>query len=229
MNWNQKHDKVLGGLGMSTEKSEILVEKAARASILVALGLVILKGAAYWRSESVAVLGSMTDSGMDVFASLINYIAIRSSLVKTGAKSKADILRTEARRTLYLSWVGFAASAFLAWRAFGQIWDPITLEHGFFGVVVSVVAIMASMALLAYHKNILAKSMVGAGMISSLHFVGDVILNMTVILALLLATGAEVYAADGIFGVGIASYVTFSAWAIGSEAKKQLKKLDAEE
>jgi len=214
---------------MSVENTDKLLEKVARASVLVALGLVVLKGAAFWRSDSVSMLGSMTDSGMDVIASLINYCAVRAALAKGAAGADPDIIRTEAKRNITLAGVMTVAVVYLGWRAFGQIWDPIPLEHGFMGVAVSIVAILASLALLAYHKNILAKSAAGAGMISSLHFVGDVILNLTVILALLLATGAEAYAADGIFGFGIAAYVGFSALMIWINAKTKLRELDREE
>ncbi len=51
-----------------------------------------------------------------------------------------------------------------------------------------------------------------------LHYVGDLLLNTGVIVALLLSTMAGVPAADGYFGLGIALYIGWSAYQIARES-----------
>ena len=57
-----------------------LMRRAAIASLSVALFLIVLKFAAYLATDSVAMLASLADSGLDFFASIINLVAVRSSL-----------------------------------------------------------------------------------------------------------------------------------------------------
>jgi len=49
---------------------------AALASVGVATGLTLLKAGAAWATGSVAVLGSLADSGLDLVASLITLGAV---------------------------------------------------------------------------------------------------------------------------------------------------------
>ena len=55
--------------------------RAAWASVLVALTLVVAKGVVWTTSGSVALLGSWLDSLLDLMASLINLIAVRAAVV----------------------------------------------------------------------------------------------------------------------------------------------------
>ena len=64
----------------SPEKAALLMRRAAMASVGVALTLTLLKAGAYLVSNSVAMLASMADSGLDLLASAANYVAIRQAL-----------------------------------------------------------------------------------------------------------------------------------------------------
>ena len=50
---------------------------AALLAVFTALGLAVLKGGAFVLTGSVAVLASAVDSLMDLFASSVNFLAIR--------------------------------------------------------------------------------------------------------------------------------------------------------
>ena len=56
-----------------------------------------------------------------------------------------------------------------------------------------------------------------------MHYLGDIMLNLAVIAALLLATGADFPEADGIFGMAIAAYIAFSAWNIATSSTDMMK------
>ncbi|MCE3005463.1 MAG: hypothetical protein LW853_01325, partial [Rickettsiales bacterium] len=53
-----------------------LMRLATYASISVAVALVALKAVAWWLSDSLAMLSSLTDSFFDVLTSLMNFIAL---------------------------------------------------------------------------------------------------------------------------------------------------------
>lgn len=205
------------------DNSKQLLLRAASASVLVSLLLIALKGAAYWRADSVALLGSLTDSGLDFFASMINLLALRAAFRQPGNKHCPAIIKAQAHAGYALAAVVLAASVYLGWRAFHQLLYPVAIEEGFFGVAVSVFAILASLSLMAYQKNVIDKTASATIATDRLHFLGDIMLNLAVILALLIATGAEIPAADGIFGLGIAAYVAFSAVMIAVNSRDMLK------
>lgn len=199
------------------EKNKLLL-RAASASVLVALVLIAAKGVAYWKTDSVLLLGSLTDSGLDFFASLISLSALRACLRQPDEKRDCGHIKAEAIAGFVLTAVILAAAVYLGWRAFKQLLDPVVIEDGFFGVAVSVVAILLSISLLAYQKYVIEKTGSQAISADRLHFLGDVMLNIVVIFGLILTTGSGFYAADGIFGFSIAAYVAFSALLVGKSS-----------
>ena len=200
------------------ETKNKLLLRAASASVLVALLLIATKGIAYWRTDSVALLGSLTDSGLDFFASLISFFAMRACLRQPDEKRCPGNIRNEAIAGFVLTAVFLAAAVYLGWRAFRQLLDPVVIEEGFLGVAVSVFAILLSLSLLAYQKYVVDKTGSKAISADRMHFLGDVILNLVVILALVLSTGSDFHAADGIFGFGIAAYVALAALMFGKSS-----------
>src|SRR5690349_6994771 len=63
-------------LAVSDERAK-LTTRAALASVSVACFLLLLKGYAAWTTGSVAMLGSLADTGLDVIASLVTLFGVR--------------------------------------------------------------------------------------------------------------------------------------------------------
>ena len=57
-----------------------LMRRAALASLVVSILLVLLKAIAYLVTDSVAMLSALADSGLDVFTSAINLVAVHQAL-----------------------------------------------------------------------------------------------------------------------------------------------------
>ena len=211
-----------------TAEGRKLMMRAAMAAVLVALLLLVLKGIAYGRSDSIAILGSATDSAMDFFASIISFMALRAAFKRDDRKSCPSIRIAQAKANYAVAGVFLVAAGYLAYRAFWQVFEPIPLEHGFLAVAVSVFAILASLSILTLQKNVIDKTDSGTIAANRMQFLADILLNITAIIALLLATGADIYEADGIFGMGIAGYVAFSAYMIIIHTKELVKKNETE-
>jgi len=54
--------------------------RVAIAAVAVAAVLVAMKAAAYIVTDSIAMMASLADSALDVFASFVNLLAIRHAL-----------------------------------------------------------------------------------------------------------------------------------------------------
>ena len=61
---------------MSDDRAR-LTRRAALASVTVACVLLVLKAYAAWATGSVAMLGSLADSGLDLIASLVVLLGVR--------------------------------------------------------------------------------------------------------------------------------------------------------
>ena len=195
-----------------------LMRRGAQASVVVALVLIATKVWAYAETNSVAMLGSLADSSLDFIVSIINLLAIRAALVPADAEHRFGHGKAEAIAGLFQTSLILVSAAYLGWRSFNQIMDPIPLEHGFAGVMVSVFAIIMTLSLVTFQKHVVNKTGSVAISADRLHYLGDIMLNLAVIAALLLATGADFPEADGIFGMAIAAYIAFSAWTIATSS-----------
>ena len=56
------------------------VKRAANFAVIVAATLIIAKAFAWWQTGSMAILAAMTDSLVDLFASLTNMLVLRFAL-----------------------------------------------------------------------------------------------------------------------------------------------------
>ena len=61
-------------------KHGVLMRRVALAAVITATGLVALKAIAFILTDSMAMMASLADSALDVFASFVNLLAIRHAL-----------------------------------------------------------------------------------------------------------------------------------------------------
>jgi len=86
------------------------------------------------------------------------------------------------------------------------------------GIVVSVIAILATFALLAYQRFVIARTRSVAIHADHVHYQSDLLLNLAVIVALVLDRYVGVAGADPLFGLAIAAWLLWGAWRAGAEA-----------
>lgn len=198
-----------------TPEQRRLMRMGAMASVLVALTLIAAKAYAWWLSGSVALLGSLTDSSLDFLASAVNLFAIIVALQPADEEHRFGHGKAEAIAGLFQTSIIFGSSAFLVYWSFLRIMNPVPIEAGTLGIGVSVFAILMTLGLVTFQKKVIAKTKSVAITADRLHYVGDLLLNGGVIVALLLSTMAGIPAADGYFGLAIALYIGWNAYQIG--------------
>lgn len=199
----------------ATSEQKRLMRMGAMASVMVALTLIAAKAYAWWLSGSVALLGSLADSSLDFLASAVNLFAIIVALQPADEEHRFGHGKAEAIAGLFQTSIIFGSSAFLVYWSFLRIMNPVPIEAGTLGIGVSVFAILMTLGLVTFQKKVIAKTKSVAITADRLHYVGDLLLNGGVIVALLLSTMAGIPAADGYFGLAIALYIGWNAYQIG--------------
>jgi len=199
-----------------------LTSRAAIASISMALFLVALKGWASWDTGSVAMLGSLADTTLDLIASLITFFGVRWAAMPADEEHRYGHGKAEALAALMqVILISFSALA-IAWRSFDRLRSGEPTRGLELGVGVSVIAMVATFALLAYQRYVIRKTGSVAIHTDHVHYQSDLLLNLSVIAALVLDQLFGWRLADPLFGFVIAAWLLYGAWSAASHSVDQL-------
>jgi ferrous-iron efflux pump FieF len=199
-----------------------LTRSAAIASMTVALFLALLKGWAVWRTSSTAMLGSLADTSLDLIASLATLIGVWIAAQPADEEhrfghGKAEALAAIVQVTLIsLSAFGIGIQAVQNLLAGSDTYAARD------GIVVSVVAIGATFALLAWQRHVIRRTGSVAIRTDNVHYKSDLALNLAVIAALVLDQYLGLHAADALFGLAITAWLLWGAWHASTEALDHL-------
>jgi ferrous-iron efflux pump FieF len=196
--------------------------RAALASVATAIFLLALKGYAALTTSSIALLGSLADSGLDLLASLVTLYGVRLAAQPADHDHRFGHGKAEALAALFQVALVTASALAIGWRGFMALGSDTQVADVELGIAVSGVAILATMALVAYQKRIIAATGSVAVQADSLHYQGDILLNLSVIAALVLDRYLGLDGADALFGIAIALWLGFGAFKASAQAIDQL-------
>jgi ferrous-iron efflux pump FieF len=189
-----------------------LASRAAAASMLVAVLLVSLKTWAAWRTDSAAMLGSLADSALDLVASLATLVGVLVAARPADEDHRFGHGKAEGVAAMVQVVLIALSAAAIAWRALAQWLEGARVATAGEGVLVSVLAILATFALLAWQRYVIARTGSVAITADNVHYQSDLLLNLAVIAALLLDRFADIAWADPLFGLAIAAWLAWGAW-----------------
>lgn len=202
--------------------SGALNTRAAQASVATAIFLGALKIVAVWETGSVAMLGSLADTGLDLVASLVTLFGVRLAAEPADIQHRFGHGKAEALAALFQVTLITIAAVSIASQAIGYLTGNYQARGASFGIGVSVVAIIATLLLVAYQRRVIAATGSLAIRTDNLHYESDLYLNLSVIVALVLDQYAGLPGADPLFGIGIACWLGWGAWRSASHAIDEL-------
>lgn len=197
-----------------TENRGFLMRSATYAAVGVAVTLILIKSWAYLLTGSVAILSTLVDSILDLAASVVNLFAVRQALVPADHDHRFGHGKAEALAGLFQSAFIVGSAIFLLLQAFERLANPSDISRSDIGISVMGISILLTLALVLYQRYVIRKTHSVAITADSLHYMGDLLVNASVILALVLVSQLNWIYADSIFAIGIAGYITFNAWSI---------------
>ncbi len=206
----------------SHQQRSSLVTRAALASVAMALFLLMLKSYAAIETGSVAMLGSLADTGLDLLASLVTLFAVRVAAVPADREHRFGHGKAEALGALAQVVLISLSAVVIGWRAIARLIEGERTAHADYGIAVSVIAIAATLALVAYQRSIVRRTGSVAIRTDNVHYQSDLLLNLSVIAALVLDQYLGFTGADPLFGIAIALWLLWGAWRASSHALDQL-------
>ena len=203
-----------GQAGVKTPDSRrgpALMRAATYAAIAVAALLVGVKSWAYFVTGSVALLSSLADSALDLLASILNFMAVRVALMPADSDHRFGHGKAEP-----LS--GLGQAAFIAGSAVLVMIEAATrfgthspIANSELGIAVILFAIVLTIILVQFQNYVVRKTGSVAVGADSLHYTGDLLINASVIVALVLSANFELSWADPVFGIGISMFLIYNA------------------
>jgi len=194
-----------------------LLRRATLASVVTASVLIAAKLVAWLLTGSVSLLASLVDSLMDVAASIINLMAVRYALEPPDAQHRFGHGKSEALAGLAQATFIAGSAVFLVFHAVDRLLHPVPLADLPVGIAVMVFAIVATAVLVAIQRHAIRHTGSTAIRADSLHYLTDLLTNVGIIAALVLA-GLGWQGIDPVIAIVIAVYIFWSAWGIGREA-----------
>jgi ferrous-iron efflux pump FieF len=199
-----------------------LATRAALASVATALFLLGLKIYAAWVTGSVAMLGSLADTALDVLASLVTLFGVRIAAMPADHDHRFGHGKAESIAAMVQVGIISVSALGIGWRAVDRLLAGARTSDAEAGIAVSLVAIVATLGLIAYQKSVVRRTGSVAIGTDQLHYQSDLFLNLSVIVALALDQYGGIVGADPVLGIGIALWLLYGAWRASSQAVDQL-------
>ena len=199
-----------------------LSTRAALASVALASVLLVAKAWAAYATDSTAMLGSLADTALDVIASLTTLMGVRIAAQPADLDHRFGHGKAEALVSLAQVALISASAIGILWRAIDRLINRAQTEAMGTGIAVSVLALVLTFVLLWYQRRVIASTGSVAIKTDNVHYKSDLMLNGSVIVALVLDQALHIPGADAIFGIAIALWLAWGAYRASSEAIHQL-------
>ena len=204
------------------DERSTLTSRAAFASIAMAVLLIGLKTWAALQTSSMAMLGSLADSTLDLVASLVVLLGVRVAAQPADREHRFGHGKAEALAALVQVIIITISALFIGFRSIQRVIQGAETSDAELGIGVSLVAIAFTFALIAYQRRVVRKTGSIAIATDRLHYASDLMLNASVIVALVLDQYAGIVGSDAVFGLLIALWLAWGAWKSSSHALAQL-------
>jgi ferrous-iron efflux pump FieF len=190
------------------------MRRVAWAAVAVASVLIVFKTVAYVITDSIAMMASLADSGLDLFASSINLIAISQSLTPADREHRFGHGKAEPLAGLAQGAFIAGSATFLVIESVSRLVSPHPIEHAGIGLAVMAVSIAAVLALVVAQRIAVVRTGSIAIGADFFHYLGDLLTNIGVVIGIVLSTELGFLIADPIVGLAVAAILSVSAWHV---------------
>ena len=194
-----------------------LLRLATRASVAVASLLIVTKAIAWWLSGSISMLAGLTDSLLDGVTSFLNLLAVHYALRPADEDHRYGHGKAESLAGMAQALFIGVSAVLIAFQAVERLKNPEPVGAPWIGIGVIVFSLLMTVALLVLQHRVIKATGSNAVRADSLHYRSDLMLNGSILLALVLAS-VGFPQLDAWFGLGIAVYILWSALQIARES-----------
>jgi ferrous-iron efflux pump FieF len=200
---------------------EKLVKRATLSAVLISIFLILVKFITCWLTGSISLLASLLDSSIDLIASGFNYFLVRYALKPADDEHTFGHGKAESLAALSQSAFIIGSAIILLFSSIRSFIQPSELQFPLLGIAVSTISAAIICVLVLYQRHVIKITKSNAIQADMLHYSSDLLLNITVIVALCFSWYGITYA-DAIFACFIALYICYNAFCIAYNAIQDL-------
>jgi cation diffusion facilitator family transporter len=197
-------------------------QRVAMLSVATATILIVIKAIAWRASDSVAILASLSDSALDLVASLITLFAVRYAAEPPDAEHRFGHGKAEAFSSLLQGGLVFASGALIGREAIAAMLNPRPVDHGLAGVIVMIVSIVLTLALITAQSRVLKASGSIAIAGDRAHYAADLGSNAVALAGVAAASWLGLTWVDAAAGLIVALWLIWGAIGVFRDASDQL-------
>lgn len=194
-----------------------LLRLATRASVAVASLLIVIKAIAWWLSGSISMLAGLTDSLLDGVTSFLNLLAVHYALRPADDDHRYGHGKAESLAGMAQALFIGVSAVLIAFQAVERLKHPEPVGAPWIGIGVIIFSLVMTVGLLVLQHRVVKATGSNAVRADSLHYRSDLMLNGSILVALVLAS-VGFPQLDAWFGLGIAVYILLSAYQIARES-----------
>ena len=195
---------------------------AAVASVGVAATLICAKLAIWIVTGSVAVLGTLIDSGLDAIASVVTFVSVHQAAQPPDRAHRYGHGKAEAIGALVQAGFVLGSAFFLANEAIRRLVAPQPITQSAVAIAVLLGAIVLTTALIGFQRFVVRRTGSIAISADSLHYRSDLLTNLVVILAMVLLEATGWPLIDPLLGLGIVGLLLYTATGVAKRALDML-------
>jgi cation diffusion facilitator family transporter len=209
-------------MSLSAAADPKATRNVALLSVATATVLIIVKAIAWQASDSVAILASLSDSALDLVASLVTLFAVRYAAAPPDAEHRFGHGKAEAFSSLVQGGLVFASGALIGREAFHAFLNPRPVEHGLAGVIVMIISIVLTLGLITAQTRVLKASGSIAIAGDRAHYAADLGSNAVALIGVGAASWLGLSWLDAAAGLIVALWLIWGAIGVFREASGQL-------
>lgn len=194
--------------------AELLKRLATYAAVAVATTLIAVKVWAWVATGSISMLASLVDSTLDLVASGLNLLAVRHALTPADEEHRFGHGKAEALAGLgQAAFIGGSA-AFLLFQSLSRLIEPAPVTEPSLGLGVMAISIVLTVCLVVFQRYVISRTRSLAIGADHLHYATDIVTNVGVIVAFVLAGLWGWTIADPLISLAIAFVIGWGAFNI---------------
>ncbi|MBA4804495.1 MAG: cation transporter [Brevundimonas sp.] len=206
----------------AVEDANAATRSITRLSVGVAVVLILMKAFALGASGSVSILASLTDSALDLVASLATFFAVRWAAAPPDEDHRFGHGKGEAMAALVQAGLVFASAVFIGWEAIQRMFDPRPVTAGHWTVAVVVASMLLTGWLIWRQGRAIRASGSVAVEADRSHYAADLASNLVVLIGVISGAWLAAPGLDAAAGLVVAVWLFWGAAGVLRGAADQL-------
>ncbi len=204
------------------EESAKITRDIALLSTGVALLLVVLKSGAWLLSGSIAMLSSLADSGLDLAASLVTFLAVRYAATPPDSTHRFGHGKAEAFAGIFQAGLVAVSALMIVAEAISHLINPVPVTGGALNLAVMAISIAATALLVTAQSRAIRKTGSIATKGDRIHYFADLAANIAAMAGIAASNYMNWAWADPATGILIAIWLALGARQVARGAADHL-------